>query len=438
MSIDLSSLDISIPSDWKDLSNDDVTISSEFTSSFGNNVIQRCIVTCFPPDKDDKWLLPNTYFNDLTVIQNWCGQFEITPDTNCLHFHLYIEFVNKSKKRFKTILEIFRSKFESTVNISVPKHRKSKKSVASCVNYVLAPDKRAPETNVFIWQHNKDVLQFNQNLWMRRDNNKNCSKTEKDKAIIDYIESKPKFWDYNRIVHETYESKLLLGSCGWGAKYHAGRHCEVPRRKIANVIILYGAGGTGKSTLARFWDVRTDEPFEERYYLRNYDDGNFWGCGKTAYKSQRIIHLEEFSGQLSASSFKQVCDIGAVGPAVNVKNSSSLLNHDTVIITSNTHPAGWYHNLCTKDPKQWLPLVRRFTQVWFFPEHRDNGEPNIAGPNIEPYYVDQTEAFLSMTTSFQQAIDHANTHWPLQDQDVEINGSMCTPGFFPNKKLRHY
>ena len=288
---------------------------------------------------------------------------------------------------------MFTEHFDSTVNITKPKHRASKKSQACSANYVLAPGKRAPETEPFIWEYNKDKLSFDEKLWGERTQTSKPSKEDKDKLIIDYIESKPKHWDWNSIVHENTESKYLLGSCSWGSKFHAGRHAEVPRRSIDNVIILYGAGGTGKSTLARNWDTREGEDLEERYFLRNYDDGHFWGSGKTSYKSQRIIHLEEFCGQESATKFKQICDIGAGGPPVNVKNSSAILNHDSIIITSNTHPAGWYRNMLDKDPKQWMPLSRRFTQVWFFPELRPDGTPNVPTLHEAPYYIDQTEEF---------------------------------------------
>jgi len=254
---------------------DEITLDSELEKVTGNNKLQRAVITCFPPDLDTKWLLPNTYFHDTSIIKNWCGQFEMTPETNRIHFHIYVEFDHAKKPRFNTLKRAFTEHFDSTVNITKPKHRASKKSQSCSANYVLAPDKRAPETKPYIWEHNKDKLSFDEKLWGERTQTSKPSKEDKDKLIIDYIESKPKHWDWNSIVHENTESKYLLGSCSWGSKFHAGRHAEVPRRTIANVIILYGAGGTGKSTLARNWDVREGEDLEERYFLRNYDDGHF-------------------------------------------------------------------------------------------------------------------------------------------------------------------
>jgi len=165
------------------------------------------------------------------------------------------------------------------------------------------------------------------------------------------------------------------------------------------------------------YDTKQDEDFHERYFKRNADDGKFWGGGRTAYRGQRIIHLEEFCGQETAANLKQICDIGKNGPSVNIKNSGTELNHDTVIITSNHHPAGWYRNLFKDDPKQWAPIVRRFTQVWFFPEKREDGSPNVPDAENHPYYIDQTEEFLSHAMrDYEFAHEHAETWWPLPER----------------------
>lgn len=428
--------EISIPSQQLSVIDDDVTIDSNLESVQGNNKLQRCIVTCFPPDTDSKWLLPNTYFTDISIIENWCGQFELSKD-GVVHFHIYVSFQHSKKPRFNTIRRCFSDVIGKGCDIKKNKHRASNKGEACSVNYVLAPDKRAPDTEPYIWEHNKKQLSFDESLWKERTTKTSSrSKEDRDKEIIDYIESKPRHWEWNRIVHETYESKLLLGSCSWGSKFHAGRHSEAPRRTIEHVIILYGAGGTGKSTLARKWDIRENEDLEERYYLRNYEDGHFWGSGKTAYKSQRIIHLEEFCGSESASKFKQICDVGTNGPPVNVKNSSAELNHEIVLITSNTHPVGWYHEYCSKDPKQWGPLSRRFTQVLFFPELKPDGSRNT--PDSIPYYVDQTEDFQSFVHDFEEACNHASTHWPIRESDVydASNNMVHSTSFNPSKRQR--
>jgi hypothetical protein len=410
----LENLEISIPS--TQVGNDDIsTIDSDHVNVTGNNKIQQCIVTCFPPDTDPKWLLPETYFKDTTIIQNWCGQFEKAGTTDALHFHVYVQFVNSKKPRFNALRKIFVDTLNnsSTVNIRKSKHRMSSKSQDCSANYVLAPSKRAPDTEAFIWPHNKRKLEFKQDLWDSKKSKP--SKEDRDKEIVDYIESKPKHWTWEQIVHENVDSKYLLASCAWGSKFHAGRHAETARRTIANVIILYGAGGTGKTTIAQSWSADEMPVIEERYYKRNYDDGKFWGGGRTAYKCQPIVHLEEFCGQETASKFKEICDIGKVGPTVNIKNGGIMLNHETVLITSNHHPAAWFRSMCQKDPKQWNPICRRFTQVWFFPEEREDGSPNRPSEGNPPYYIDQTDDFKSFMDNYSDACEHASKYWAIPD-----------------------
>ncbi|UNI72627.1 MAG: replication associated protein [Avonheates virus SG_146] len=406
---------------------DDLSLSSDVvTLDNGREIITRCIITSFPDDADPKWLIPNTYFTDTSCIDIWCGQFEICPETSKLHFHLYIHFKNKLRMRFTTLRELFTSVLDS-VNIVKPRARYSKHSEQCVVNYVLAPEKRADDTLPFIWSCNKRKVDFDESIWQKRNVRSKCDVVEQQ---LRYIESKPKWWHWDQIVHESDESKLLLATCSWGPKYHAGRHAETPRRIIKNVIVMYGAGGTGKTTLASKWDTRDDEDFHERYYKRNPDDGKFWGGGKTAYRGQRIIHLEEFCGQEAASAFKEICDLDKQGPSVNIKNSGIDLNHDTVIITSNHHPAAWYRHLWAREPKQWHPIARRFTQVWFFPDKRPDGSDNIPSEDVPPYYIDQTDDFSGFSRVYDDAVRHAAGCWPLPIPSDEVTNGLSHASTF--------
>lgn len=386
------------------------------TSQDESNKLLRFICTIFPASTDPKWLIPETYFDDCDKkFQVWCGQFEVCPDTDTIHAHLYIETLRGSNIRFKQFRKVMHQKIGRGCNIK-PAKRASKDQRQGGTNYVLADDKRAPDTMAYIWPGAKVKVDFDQSHYDNRRRKRNGkSKDEKVEEQVAWIESKPKYWTWDQIVHECEESKLLFATCSWGNKYHSGRHAETPRRQIQNVIIMYGAGGTGKTTFAHKWGVQEDEDFHERYYRRNPDDGNFWGGGRTAYKGQRVIHMEEFCGQEPFHRVKEICDIGKEGPSVNIKQSGIELNHDTVIFTSNSHPAAWYRHLWSKEAKQFHPFWRRITQVWFFPAKRPDGTDNVPDENNPPYYIDQSEDWFNMKGDYDACVVHSSTHWPLPD-----------------------
>lgn len=407
---------------------DTVKTPVDFVEAKGNNKVGRFIFTAFPPDTNPKYLEPQTYF-ETNRIAVWCGQFEECPDTETLHLHIYCEFINSKKLRFNSIRQAIEKATGKTGNVQLAK-KCSRSQRQGAVNYVLKDSGRMFGTERYIWQGAKVAVNFDPSF----NKEKKKQVTEKDKQV-EYIESKPKHWTWDMIVHESKESKLLLASCSWGAKFHAGRAAENPRRTIQNVVVFYGAGGTGKTTIAQKWDSKPDEDFHERYYKRNPDDGKFWGGGRTAYRGQRIIHLEEFCGQETAANFKEICDVDKHGPSVNIKNGGTELNHDTVIITSNHHPAGWYKRLCHDDNKQWNPICRRITKVWFFPEFRPDGSPNIPDQDNPSYSIDQTDDFLGFAKDYNLAIRHAEEHWPLPDlTKVPYN----PPDEPPTKRTKFY
>lgn len=412
------------------LDNDDVSVLSDSLVSIDpKEKVRACIITIFPDDQNPKWLLPETYFADTTKLANWCGQFERGGHTDKLHAHIWCEFHHKYPRRFSDLCKLFEEKVGTHPNIQKPKHRLSRKSRGCAVNYVLKPDTRvAGDKAAFIWPHNRDALAFDQALYDSKPQSKKKEDVVEQQRL--HIESKPRHWTWDQILHESSESKALLCTCSWGKKYHEGRHAEAARRVIENVIIMYGAGGTGKTTLAHSWDIRDGEDKAERYYRRNPDDGNFWGGGRTAYKGQRIIHLEEFCGQEQLSRVKELCDLGKEGPPVNIKQGGTLLNHDTIIFTSNHHPAAWFRKAWEMDPKQFHPFWRRITQVWFFPAHREDGTPNIPSEECPPFYIDQTDAWKDLAGDYTACQNMADEFWPLKDLD---NGGSVSDHFYdPN------
>lgn len=387
-----------------------------------NSKVSRCIITFFNESPNIQHLQPEAYFGDEARqrVRNWCGQYEVCPTTNSKHAHIYAEFHRDSRGDFTPRFVSLRAKFAALhdrVNIRVPK-RVSNKQRQCGVNYCLKPDTRMENPAIqHIWKHNAQQLKFDIELYTGQESNSKCTKVDKTVDRVKWIDSKPADWTWNQIVHECEESKFLLADCSWGKKYHEGRSACASRRTISNFIILYGAGGTGKTTAAIDWDKQEGESKQARYYKRNTDDGNFWGGGQTAYRGQRIVHFEEFNGGEAFHKFKEYVDIGKEGPQVSIKGSGVQLNHETVVATSNVHPAGWYSSYWKRDPKQFHPFWRRVTEVRFYPATRPDGSMNAPDANNPPYYIDQTEDWKSFAGDYQACFDHASENWPLQEDE---------------------
>jgi hypothetical protein len=382
-----------------------------------NSKIGRCIITFFNVHPNIQHLEPELYFGESarTTVKNWCGQFEICPLTEAKHAHVYAEFFQDSRgdfrPRFTRLRQLFASHHDR-VNIRVPK-RTSNKQRQCAVNYCLKPETRMSEPEIqHIWKHNANPLKFDAELFDKKPASKEA-KVDKTKTRVEWIDSKPIDWTWAQIVMENDESKFLLADCTWGRKYHEMRSAAQSRRTIDHFIIMYGAGGTGKTTAAIDWDKQEGESERQRYYKRNTDDGHFWGGGTTAYRGQRIVHFEEFNGGEAFHKFKEYIDIGKKGPQVSIKGSGVELNHETVVCTSNIHPAGWYNSYWKKDPKQFMPFWRRVTEIRFYPSHRPDGTLNMPDADNPPYYIDQTSEWKEMAGNYESCLEHASDNWPL-------------------------
>nr|BAN59850.1 putative replication related protein [Thalassionema nitzschioides DNA virus] len=391
-------------------------------SSGGDNERLSCfMVTLWPDNQDPKWLRPSTYGFLEENLQRWGGQYEKAPLTDTLHAHLLVQFRHPTKMSRKNIRKYFNARLQSK-NCNIVPVAYSKANIQRVVNYVLKPDTRIDGTSFALEpsEHIKHMA-FDQGVWNQRKPKVPKSEAKWQKQV-DWILSKPAHWTWSMIVHESYESQLLLGNCSAGRAFHNDRMSNQPRRNIQECVLLYGAGGTGKTTFARNIGTDDDGPLDHRVYLRNFLE-EFWGSGSTAYNGQPWLHLEEFNGQEAFGFLKQIADTsdGAVGPAVKTKGSGTHLNHRGIVITSNYHPATWYRGVWKSDPKQWWPFARRITKVLFFPEFKEDGTLNQPGQDgqTDLYFVDQTDEFRTFSHDYTEAMAHCNRHWPAKEEPDE-------------------
>ena len=395
--------------------------------------IHRALVTIFHQAPSPGMVDPATYFGQEweTIIQVWVAQWEKAPTTNQVHAHIYMEFIHGKGQNFDTLRRKIEA-FSPRSDIKVPR-KSCKAQRQGAVNY-CAKEYTRIEDCTYRWMYAKYpiVVAYDEAFAKKASEKKVPEKVKQ----FNHITSKPWWWTWDMLLQESPEAGLLLCACSWGAKYQRSRASGRPRRTIENVVVLYGVGGSGKTTMARNWgsDKDTeDAPAHLRYWKRNYDDGVFWGGGATAYTGQSVIHLDEFQGQEKLADFKEICDVGNVGKSVNIKNGGTDLNHDTVVITSNIHPAMWYRNAIKKDEHHWVPFHRRITKVVFFPEFRADGvtknragEKDADGVIIPPYVVDQTDVWRSFDT-YEAAVDHAEEFW---DRGQGDDKDQFSAGFF--------
>jgi len=402
--------------------------------------ILRGIVTLFFEEDIDSlalWALdPESYFNDAKAcIKEWVGQWEICPTTNHLHVHIAVEFTKRM--RFQSIRDTFMA-VPMVKGFNFKKGRgRSVHAIQCAVNYCIDPKKRHPEVpfNVaYFWPGNKSDWKFDQ-ACADKQTSKKPTKEQTIKEKIAVIDSFPYHMTWEDIIHSSEENKELFFGCSASERYHKTRHASQARRVIENVEIHFGAGGTGKSTFARqLGDKLGETTGRHERYTRNYDDGLFWGGGITKYAGQACVHLEEFEGQETLSKFKEICDIGNSGPNVNVKNGGTILNHSHVVVTSNTHPAGFYRGAWSKDPKQFAPFWRRITKVVFYPSHLPDGKLNTPKCDDEVYCIDQTEEWKALEGNYEACLKMSERDWALKDELDSIKRGW-NDAFVPNFNL---
>ena len=126
-------------------------------------------------------------------------------------------------------------------------------------------------------------------------------------------------------------------------------------RKDLRVIVLWGAGGSGKSHYV--YHKMVDD-----YYAK--PKGTIWWDG---YTGQKTACIQDFYGARSGidyDAFLEICDIYPF--QVPVKGGHVQAQYTTLYITSNKHPREWYSDCWSKDEYR-----RRFYTIIEVPRDTD-------------------------------------------------------------------
>lgn len=134
-------------------------------------------------------------------------------------------------------------------------------------------------------------------------------------------------------------------------RYHRGfaalQSHVAPRRSDhmkTQVFVLFGAGGTGKSTfarrLARF--LSSDDICSGDIYSVAPPKGS--GLYYDGYNQGDVVIFEEFNGaRMVPTTFNQLCDAGEY--QVPIHGGQCQFNSRYIIITTNVHPSQWWPSL---------------------------------------------------------------------------------------------
>lgn len=236
---------------------------------------------------------------------------ERCPETNNLHYHVYVEF--KSAYTLATIKKIFN---DNTIHIE-----KRKGSQKQAIEYVLK------ETNEY------EVEEFGESKKQgARTDIKNAIELVKaGKTNLELIEETPVvFLKYNRGLEKV---RFTLNQ--------ASSKCF----RALEVTVLTGPPGCGKTRA-----VYDKHGFEDVYKL---DAGNnIWFDG---YEGQDILLIDDFYGWIKWGFLLNILD--GYPLRLECKGSHTWANWKKVYITSNKEHTEWYTD---KDP---AALIRRITKI---------------------------------------------------------------------------
>lgn len=143
-------------------------------------------------------------------------------------------------------------------------------------------------------------------------------------------------WSDDKIAREAPWA-LIRYSRGIQSLRKASMVTLAKARRDVTVILLTGAAGTGKSSWA--YDIYG----VDNVYAPNLEGNRLWFDD---YAGEKVLLLDDFRGGNSVSLHNLLKYLdGRPKQQLQVKGSHLYALWDVVVITSNTEPADWYHEL---------------------------------------------------------------------------------------------
>lgn len=338
--------------------------------------------------KEKRKLIPDQIFlsrkGKHPQLERLAGQYEIGTEGTA-HVHLFAVF--QSQKLFHQVVELARHEFGNHPNVKYVKSTKA--DIRRAWEYVTKSETRdCPDDWVIRWNAPSLGSSSRSVATSATTNTRTVCGKRKGEEYYDLLYVRYPGMQIKDIFEATdrEEDKILLATMPGNIKSNHAAWLHNERTKnavpIKNVIILYGAAGTGKTEWIRrnlsTFDLDPELHTKSIYY-------HSAPCGKwTNVGDEPIYVLDEFAGKRMELDFLlQMSDVGKPAPTMQAKGSLRKPIYHTLVITSNYHPASWYRRAFTNNPARWTALARRVTKCLYFPELRPDGTRNAYHENSE-------------------------------------------------------
>lgn len=139
---------------------------------------------------------------------------------------------------------------------------------------------------------------------------------------------------------------------------------DMPKDKKKEVVLLYGAAGTGKTRLV----YQREQNGDGSPNVYSKIGGRFWDGYMP--RLHKVVLLDDFVGEASGLTFDQLLKVLDRHPhGIEIKGAMFWLRADKIYLTSNLHWREWFPRISAR---QQQALLRRFTGgVYEFMENGD-------------------------------------------------------------------